>query len=76
MAPHDLSEEEADLVSYAQQVVSRNRVDDAVFKRLEQRHGVRWLVELTAVAGHFGLISGVNNAFDVGPSAEGDVLPV
>ena len=38
--------------------------------------GVRWLVELTVIAGHFGLICGINNAFEVPPSPQGDQLPV
>ena len=69
-----LSEDEADIVEYAAQVVGSNRVDQAVFDRLMARHGARWLVELTTVAGHFALISGVNNAFDVPASPGGDAL--
>jgi hypothetical protein len=34
------------------------------------------LVDLTVTAGHFGLISGVNNAFEVPPSPGEDSLPV
>lgn len=71
-----LSPEQADLVSYVQQVVGGNRIDQGTFDRLRERHGDRWLVELTVCAGHFGLISGINNAFEVPPSAEGDKLPV
>jgi hypothetical protein len=37
---------------------------------------VRWLVELTTTAGHFGLISGINNAFEVPPAPGGDALAV
>jgi 4-carboxymuconolactone decarboxylase len=70
-----LSADEADIVGYAQQVVGANRVDQALFDRLRERHGVRWLVELTTTAGHFGLISGINNAFEVPPSPQGDPLP-
>src|SRR5215207_8611473 len=66
----------ADLVAFVQQVVGGNRVDQDLFERLNASRGARWLVELTATAGHFGLISGVNNAFEVPPSAGGDVLPV
>ena len=63
-----------DIVDYAAQVVGGNRVDEALFQRLCTARGVRWLVELTTVAGHFALISGVNNAFDVPPSPGGDTL--
>ena len=71
-----LTDDQADLVSYAGQVTGGNRVDQALFDRLEAAHGARWLVELTAVAGHFGLISGINNAFEVPPSPSGDSLPI
>ena len=71
-----LTEDQADLVNFAQQVIGANRVDQALFDRLQDRHGTRWLVDLTATAGHFGLISGVNNAFEVPPSPGEDSLPV
>lgn len=71
-----LSADQADIVSFAQHVVAANRVDAQTFQRLEARHGVRWLVELTTTAGHFGLISGINNAFEVPPSQTGDELQV
>jgi alkylhydroperoxidase family enzyme len=69
-----LSEDQADIVSYAQQLAGGNRVDAATFNRLKDRHGARWLVELTTIAGHFGLICGINNAFEVPPSPTGDQL--
>ena len=69
-----LSDDQRDIVEYVRQVAGSNRVEQAVFDRLVQRHGIRWLVELTTVAGHFGLISGINNAFDVPPSPTGDTL--
>jgi 4-carboxymuconolactone decarboxylase len=69
-----LTEDQADIVSYAQQVVASNRVDANTFDRLKDRHGVRWLVELTVIAGHFGSICGINNAFEVPPSPQGDQL--
>jgi 4-carboxymuconolactone decarboxylase len=70
-----LTADQVDLVNYAQQVVSANRVEADLFERLNQRHGTPWLVGLTTTAGHFGLISGINNAFDVPPSPDGDQLP-
>jgi 4-carboxymuconolactone decarboxylase len=69
-----LTEDQADIVSYAQQLAAANRIDAATFDRLMARHGVRWMVELTTIAGHFGLICGVNNAFEVPPSPQGDQL--
>ena len=69
-----LSDDQADIVSFAQQLATGSRVENATFDRLRDRHGVRWLVELTATAGHFGLICGINNAFEVPPSPQGDAL--
>jgi 4-carboxymuconolactone decarboxylase len=71
-----LTDDQRDIVSYAQQLASDHRVDPATFDRLKAHHGVRWLVELTTIAGHFGLICGVNNAFEVPPSPQGDQLPI
>ena len=51
------SEDRADIVSFAQQLATGSRVDNATFERLKDRHSVRWLVELTATAGHYGLIT-------------------
>jgi len=71
-----LSDDQRDIVSYATQLATANRVDAQTFERLKQRHGARWLVELTIVAGHFGLICGINNAFEVPASPQGEVLQV
>jgi 4-carboxymuconolactone decarboxylase len=71
-----LTDEQVDIVAYAQQVITANRVDQALFERLRERHGVAWLVALTTTAGHFGLISGINNAFEVPAQQGGDDLPV
>jgi 4-carboxymuconolactone decarboxylase len=71
-----LTEDQQDIVSYAQQLATENRIDAATFDRLKARHGARWLVELTTIAGHFGLICGINNAFEVPPSPQGDQLPI
>ena len=48
--PAALPAEERDIVSYTRQLMRTNRVDQAVFDALNNRHGVQWLVELTAAA--------------------------
>jgi hypothetical protein len=35
---------------------------------------VEQITERTQIAGHFGLICGINNAFEVPPSPQGDGL--
>jgi alkylhydroperoxidase family enzyme len=73
--PAGLGEDERDIVTYTRQLVRNNRVDQAVFDRLQKRHGTQWLVELTAAAGYFGMLSGMVNAFEVAAPPDGDKLP-
>jgi 4-carboxymuconolactone decarboxylase len=73
--PAALGEDERDIVSYTRQLVRNNRVEQALFDRLQQRHGTQWLVELTAAAGYFAMLSGIVNAFEVPAPPDGDKLP-
>ena len=73
--PAGLSEDERDIVLYVRQLMRTNRVDPAVFDRLKERHGAQWLVEMTAIANYFALLSGIVNAFEVPARADGDRLP-
>ena len=73
--PAKLPPEERDIVSYARQLARTNRVDQAAFDTLKDRYGVQWLVELTAAANYFGMLSGIVNAFDVPAPPDGDKLP-
>ncbi len=67
--------DEADIVTYTRQLIRTNRADEAVQNRLKERHGVQWLVELTAAANYFALLSGMVNAFEVPAPPDGDKLP-
>ena len=73
--PASLGEDERDIVTYTRQLVRNNRVDQALFDRLQKRHGTPWLVELTCFAGYFGMLSGIVNAFEVAAPPDGDKLP-
>ncbi len=70
-----LPEDERDIVTYTRQLLRANRVDQALFDRLKDRHGAQWLVELTAAANYFAFLSGMVNAFEVPAPADGDKLP-
>lgn len=70
-----LGEDERDIVNYVRQLRRSNRVDQALFDRLQQRHGTQWLVEVTAFAGYFAMLSSVVNAFEVDAPPDGDKLP-
>jgi 4-carboxymuconolactone decarboxylase len=74
--PAALPAEEREIVIYTRQLMRTNRVDQAAFDALNKRHGAQWLVELTAAANYFALLSGVVNAFEVAAPADGDKLPV
>ena len=68
--PAELSQEERDIVLYMRQLMRTNRVEQPVFDAPKDRHGVQWLVELTAVANFYVALCGVVNAFEV-PVPEG-----
>jgi 4-carboxymuconolactone decarboxylase len=73
--PGQLPAPEREIVTYVRQLMRGNRVDQAAFDALKNRHGAQWLVELTAAANYFALLSGVVNAFEVAAPADGDKLP-
>jgi 4-carboxymuconolactone decarboxylase len=68
--PSGLPADERDIVVYMRQLMRTNRVEQAVFDALLQRHGMQWLVELTAIANFYVALCGVVNAFEV-PVPEG-----
>src|SRR5688572_13881172 len=73
--PKGLPAEEREIVEYARQLLRDHRVEQATFDALKKRYGEQWLVELTATIGYFGFVSGIANAFEVAPPADGDKLP-
>jgi 4-carboxymuconolactone decarboxylase len=74
--PGKLSADEREIVTYTRQLMRENRIDQAVFDALAKRKSVQWLVELTAAATYFALLSGIVNAFEVAAPPDGDTLPV
>jgi len=68
----DLPAEERDIIDYTRQLTLTNRVDQAAFDTLKDRYGVQWLVELTAAATYYGMLSGIVNAFEVPVPDGGD----
>jgi len=73
--PAELPVEQREIVTYVRQLMRTNRVDQAAFDALERRHGAQWLVELTAAANYFAMLSGMVNAFEVAAPPDGDKLP-
>jgi len=73
--PSSLAPDERNIVAYVRQLIRTNRVDQPIFDALKNQHGVQWLVEMTAIANYFALLSGVVNAFDAAAPPDGDKLP-
>ena len=71
-----LQADERDIIDYTRQLLRNNRVEQGLFDALKGRHGIRWLVELTATIGQYQYIAAINNAFGMEPRSEGDQLPV
>ena len=71
-----LEPDERDIVTFVRQLLRTNRVEQALFDQLMQRHGERWLVELAATVGQYQYISAINNTFDLQPAADADPLPI
>ena len=67
---------ERDVVDYVRQLLRNSRVTQPLFDRLRAQNGVTWLVELTCLIGHYGIVSGVLNAFEVVPAAGAEQLPL
>ena len=73
--PTELPPEERDIVVYARQLMETNRIDQATFDALRERHDEQWLVELTAASCYYGMLSGLVSAFEVPAPEDGDKLP-
>ena len=67
-----LSPEDRDIHDYTLQLTRTHKVDEALFKQLNERYGVKWLVELTATMNFFVFVAGIANAFEVDVPADGD----
>jgi 4-carboxymuconolactone decarboxylase len=67
---------ERDVVDYVRQLLQNSRVAQPLFDQLSAAHGVPWLVELTCLIGHYGIVSGVLNAFEVAPAPGAEQLPL
>ena len=73
--PAKLPAEEQDIITYVRQLMRTNRVDQAVFDRLKNRHDSQWMVELTEIANYFAFLSGMVNPFEIPAPPDGDKLP-
>jgi 4-carboxymuconolactone decarboxylase len=65
-----------DVVDYVRQLLRTSGVAQPLFDRLRDRHGVPWLVELTCLVGHYGIVTAILNAFEVAPRPDAEPLPL
>ena len=70
--PAKLPAEEREIVTFTRQLMRTNRIDQDTFDTLAKRHDAQWMVELTAAANYFALLSGIVNAFEVAAPPDGD----
>ncbi len=71
-----LSAEDRDIVEYVRQLLQAHRVEQTLFDRLTADHGTKWLVELTALIGHYVLTCYMLSAVEVSPAPDAERLPL
>jgi 4-carboxymuconolactone decarboxylase len=63
--PEQFSSEDAQVISYVQELLRAHRASEATFQALYARLGEKGLVELTATIGYYAMLACTLNAFDV-----------
>ena len=53
-----------------------HRIEQSLFDRLSAAHGTTWLVEMTALIGHYVLTCALLSAVEVSPAADAEKLPL
>jgi 4-carboxymuconolactone decarboxylase len=61
----EFSMEDAQILSYARELLHSHRASEATFQALYARLGERGIVELTATIGYYAMLACTLNAFDV-----------
>jgi 4-carboxymuconolactone decarboxylase len=73
-APHGLTQEEAGLVKFAQELVRDKRVSDQTFEAARKRLGDQGVVDLTGLVAVYCMLSAAMNAFEIEPPEDEDLL--
>jgi 4-carboxymuconolactone decarboxylase len=63
--PEHFSSEDAQVISYVQELLRAHRASEMTFQALYGRLGEKGLVELTATIGYYAMLACTLNAFDV-----------
>jgi 4-carboxymuconolactone decarboxylase len=67
---------ERDVIDYVRQLFQTNHIVQPLFDRLRSEHGVTWVVELTCLIGHYGIVAGILNTFEMAPAVGAEQLPL
>lgn len=77
LAPDGLTQEEAELVAYAQELIRLQRVSPHTYEAAYRRLGDVGIVDLTTLVGVYLMLASIMNAFEVEPPEEEDLqLPI
>jgi 4-carboxymuconolactone decarboxylase len=63
--PEHFSSEDAQIISYVQELLREHRASEVTFQALYGRLGEKGLVELTATIGYYSMVACTLNAFDL-----------
>jgi len=67
-APEGLVTDEAELVSFVQELIQNHQVSEAAFVRMKDRLGPLGLTDLIATIGYYSLLACVLNGFEIPPA--------
>lgn len=67
-APEGLAADEAELVSFVQELIQYHRVSETTFAHIKDRLGSLGLTDLTATIGYYSLLACVLNGFEIPPA--------
>lgn len=69
-----LASEDVQIIDFARQLLRRHRVEEALFRAVEERLGRDGLIQLTAAIGYYSLLAMTVNACELEPAPGAEVL--
>jgi 4-carboxymuconolactone decarboxylase len=66
--------EDAEIVEFTRALLRRHRVDEASFKKIQDRFGSDGLIQLTSAIGYYGLLAMTVNACELEAASGAEVL--
>lgn len=75
-APAGLTQKEAAVVAFAQELLQSNRVTEPTYRAAERELGQGAVIDLVVLLGYYGMMAAVMNVFEVPPMAGVEPLRV